>query len=575
MLSAPLKAAFWMLGVMGAALGLTLFPLMSLDGQPPLAAVVIMAVPFIFWAYLAAGLVAWRRRPYNGLGLLLVWAGLGVWLLGLEVASVPALHWASNLFPFLYAALIHLLLAFPAGRLNSSLERALAIGMYIVMVGLTGPRYLIGPTPQSSGWEYISPLSIAQAVIGHLLTLAVALVLIRRLLRAEPRQRRSLGIVYGYGMFSIVSMSLVTSIVEIGWPEQDVLNGAIQVTLLALMPGVILAAFLRGGFQHTAELEKLSAWLSEADASRLPIQDALANALGDPTLTVAYWSSELREWVNAQGHTVAPDAGRDARANHARHEIHLGGTPVAVIAYDATLLRDSPEVAQAASLAAIALERERLAAALRSSRQVVIESRKRLFGAADAERRRIGRDLHDGLQARLVLLGVQAQRIATAPAESVAGRATALRDHIDQAADELRAIVHDLAPPALVELGIVGAVEELVQAMPIPTRLDAAVPQRVGGIAETTAYLVVAEALTNVVKHSGATQCTVSLRRDGTHLHIAVTDNGHGQLDAQRATTGTGLTSIADRVAATGGTSGIEPQSQGGTALWARIPYGQ
>jgi signal transduction histidine kinase len=445
--------------------------------------------------------------------------------------------------------------------------------MYIVMVGLTGPRYVFGPTPQSSGWEYISPLSITQAVVGHLLTLAVAVVLARRWLRAEPRQRRSLGIVYGYGMFTILSMSLVTFIVGLWWPEQDALSGAIQVILVAFLPGVILTAFLRGGFQHTAELETLSAWLGESEASRTPIRDALAQTLGDPTLTVAYWSSELDAWVDAQGQTVTPG---DGRADRDRHEIHLGGEPVAAITYDATLLRDSPEVAQAASLVALALERERLAAELRASRQAVIESRERLFGAADAERRRIGRDLHDGLQARLVLLGVQAQRIATAPAESVAQRATQLRDHIDQAASELRAIVHDLAPPALVELGITGAVAELVQAMPIPTRLDAQVPARVGDTVETTAYLVVAEALTNVVKHSGATQCAVLLHADGASLSVTVTDNGRGRTDARRSAGspgGNGLASIADRVAAIGGTSGLEPQPQGGTALWARIPY--
>jgi signal transduction histidine kinase len=248
---------------------------------------------------------------------------------------------------------------------------------------------------------------------------------------------------------------------------------------------------------------------------------------------------------------------------------------VASIEYDSTLLRDRHEIERAASLVALALERERLSAELRASRQAVIESRERLVDAADAERRRISRDLHDGLQARLVFIGIEAQRIVTAQGADVAKRATALRDQIDQAADELRAIVHDLVPPGLVELGVAGAVEELVESMPIPTRLDAALSGRLGDSTETTAYLVVAEALTNVVKHSGATNCTVSLRADGGQLHIAVTDNGKGQAApiANMERTGMGLAGIADRIAAIGGVSGVEMQAEGGTTIWARIPY--
>ena len=107
--------------------------------------------------------------------------------------------------------------------------------------------------------------------------------------------------------------------------------------------------------------------------------------------------------------------------------------------------------------------------------------------------------------------------------------------------------------------------------MPIPTHLDAAVPGRVRDSAETAAYLVVAEALTNVVKHAGATRCAVSLHVDGAQLRIAVTDNGNGHIDARR---GTGLAGIADRVAALGGTSGVDMLPEGGTKVWALIPCG-
>jgi signal transduction histidine kinase len=150
-----------------------------------------------------------------------------------------------------------------------------------------------------------------------------------------------------------------------------------------------------------------------------------------------------------------------------------------------------------------------------------------------------------------------------------------LRDEADHAADELRAIVEALVPPALIELGLAGAVGELAESMPIPTRVDVAVPGRLADTTETTAYLVVAEALSNVVKHSRATFATVSLRTDGSWLHVTVTDNGMGitapATGSQHA--GTGLAGIADRVAAVGGTSAAQTPPEGGTKIWARIPY--
>ena len=171
-----------------------------------------------------------------------------------------------------------------------------------------------------------------------------------------------------------------------------------------------------------------------------------------------------------------------------------------------------------------------------------------------------------------MLIGIDAQRIATAPPTEVTARANALRDDADLAAAELRAIVENLVPPALIELGLDGAVEELIESMPIPTRLDAFVPERIEESAEMTAYLVVAEALSNVVKHSGATTCTVSLRADHAWLHVEVTDDGSGRVDPWA---GTGLAGITDRVAASGGRSGVTRGSRdqgGGTTIWAQVP---
>jgi signal transduction histidine kinase len=455
------------------------------------------------------------------------------------------------------------------------LDRLLVIGLYAMTIVLQPLRYLFIPsTAQSPGWNLSSALGMVQLATVTMLSLVAAAVLLARLARARPEHRPALGAVYGYGICAVIFVPLVAWAFKIHSFEEEAIRDSIQVISVGVMPVVVLIAFLFGGFRRTAELEALGAWLGEPEGTRTPIQVALATALGDPTLVVRYWSGELRGWVSAAGLIVS---GRSGETGHAHYEISLSGAPVASIDYDGNLLRDPHEIERAASLVALALERERLSAELRASRQAVIASRQRLVGAADAERRRISRDLHDGLQARLVFIGIEAQRIATAPAVEVGQRATALRGQIDQAAAELRAIVHELMPPALLQLGVTGAVEELVEAMPIPTRLEAALSVRIGKTAELTAYLVVAEALTNVVKHSGATRCTVSLHTDADsgQLHIRVADNGNGRAPRTMSTgrPGAGLAGIADRIAAVGGVSGLERKPEGGTALWAQIPY--
>ncbi|WP_084614791.1 sensor histidine kinase [Nakamurella lactea] len=564
----------WMLGGVGLLLGLVPYPMLSLAGLPPLAVAVVVGLPMVFWMYLVAGLIAWWRRPHNRVGALLIWTGLSMWLIAIGNTTVPAFQALLPIFSLLIvAAPAHLLLAFPTGRLGSRPARAVVVGLYVAAVGLQVPGYLFDPLTEP-GFLSVADLPALRVTAQHLQTAlldallaAVAVIVIVRLVRARPQERRSLGTVSAVGVLVVLFVPVSAWAATLWWPGQQLVLAAVQVTTLAVLPVVVLVAFLLGGFRRTAELEELGAWLGSSQTSRSPIRDVLATALDDATLEIVYWSVELSCWVSEDGMPVAQPAGQAGRA---RSVIELGGVPVAAIEYDGTVPRDPREVERAAGLVALALERERLSAELRASRQAVIESRERLFGAADAERRRISRGLHDGLQARLLLIGIDVRRIATAPAGEVPTRATALRDDADQAAAELRAFVQNLMPPALIELGVVGAVEELIESMPIPTRFEVTVPERIDHTAEMTAYLVVAEALANVVKHSGASACTVSLQAEDSRLQVSVTDNGNGQVDLQA---GTGLVGITDRVAASGGNTEITTGEEGGTTLWAQIPY--
>lgn len=570
----PVSGLLWALGGLGLILGVVPYPMMSFDGLPPLAVAVVAGLPVVFWIYFVTGLIAWRRRPHNRVGGLLIWTGLTMWLVALGNTTVPAFQaLLPTLSLLIVAAPAHLLLAFPTGRLGSKAISALVGGLYVATVALQIPLYLFDPSTQPSFLSVAdAPVLVAaarhvQTYVLDALLVTVAIVLVVRLVRTRPEDRRSLGAVSAVGVLIVLFVPVSAWVGAVWLHGEQVAIAAVQITSLAVLPVVVLAAFLLGGFRRTAGLEELGAWLGALPSSRGSIRDVLADALGDASLRIVYWSADPRGWVSEGGTVVMEPGGGVGRASS---EIQLGGMPVAAIEYDGTVPRDPREVGRAAGLVALALERERLSAELRASRQAVVESRERLVDAADAERRRISRGLHDGLQARLLLIGIDAQRIATAPAAEVAARATALRDDADHAAAELRAFVRNLVPPALIELGVAGAVEELVESMPIPTRVDVAVPERIDHTAEMTAYLVVAEALSNVVKHSRATACTVALRAEDGWLHVSVTDDGTGLVDARA---GTGLAGIADRVAAVGGSSDAVTGREGGTTLWARIPF--
>lgn len=570
----PVSGLLWALAGLGLVLGVLPYPMMSFDGLPPLAVVVVAGLPVVFGIYFVAGLIAWRRRPHNRVGGLLIWTGLTMWFVAIGNTTIAAFQaLLPTLSLMIVASASHLLLAFPTGRLTSAAVRALTVGLYVATVVLQVPLYLFDRSTQpgflavADAPAFVSAVRHVQTYVLDALLVTVAVVLIVRLVRSRPEDRRSLGAVSAVGVFVVLFVPMSAWLGSVWLHGQQMVIAAVQITSLAALPMVVLAAFLLGGFRRTAGLEELGAWLGALPSSRGSIRDVLADALGDPSLQVAYWSGDLRGWVSEGGAVVAEPG---VLAGRASTRIELGGAPVAAIEYDAAAPRDAREVERAAGLVALALERERLSAELKASRQAVVESRERLVGAADAERRRISRGLHDGVQARLLLIGIDAQRIATAPAGEVPARATALRDDADQAAAELRAFVRNLVPPALIELGVAGAVEELIESMPIPTRFDAALPERIDHTAEMTAYLVVAEALSNVVKHSRATACTVVLRAEDGWLHVSVTDDGTGQVDARA---GTGLSGIADRVAASGGVSDVIAGKEGGTTLWAKIPF--
>ena len=187
------------------------------------------------------------------------------------------------------------------------------------------------------------------------------------------------------------------------------------------------------------------------------------------------------------------------------------------------------------------------------------------------ELRRIERDLHDGVQARLtsaaIRLGLLEQALAGDPVPL--GLATDAREATEDALAELRAIVRTVSPPVLTERGLVGAVSQLAAQNPLRVRLDAdplpALPETVAN----AAYFVVAEALNNAARHSGGVSADVELRADDRRLAITVTDAGHGGVDRGR---GTGLGGLERRLAALDGELEISSPAGGPTTVRATLP---
>ncbi|MPY59959.1 sensor histidine kinase [Streptomyces spongiae] len=190
------------------------------------------------------------------------------------------------------------------------------------------------------------------------------------------------------------------------------------------------------------------------------------------------------------------------------------------------------------------------------------------------ELRRIERSLHDGTQNRLVtvtvLLGAARRQVARDPAgaDELLERA---QSAAEQALAELRTVSRSILPPVLADRGLAGALSGLAAECAVPCRTDVEAPERCAASVEATAYFVVAEALTNIAKHSGAGQAAVTVRSRGGRLNLRIEDDGRGGADEDG---GSGLTGIRRRVAAHDGTLRVTSPAGGPTTLEVDLPCG-
>jgi signal transduction histidine kinase len=565
----PLLAAFGMIAALIAGTEIV----MILEGPVRFAWIHVVTV-LLGLTYCLAGLVAWSRRPSNRTCALLTFTGLAWFGAALAAVDTPALIAVGEVVAVLPVALtLQLLFAFPSGVVSGRADRIAVAAAYVAALVLQMPAYLFRAHEAPYDVLLIADrpglahLGLAlQVLVGWAVVIVAIGSLRRRLRRAGPRQRRALRPFAVYAILAVLVIPVVGNLLPlvVGIGSHTILG--LQRIVLAGIPVAAVATMLRGGFARIGAIEELGAWLGTGEQADL--REALARTLGDPGLTLGF-RLEDGALVDGDGRPWSappPGAGRHL------HEVRADGRPVATISFDPTLVGDVEDVAAAGRLLLLWVERERLTAALWAGEAELRRSRARVIEAADDERQRIARDLHDGLASRLLLLAVRAdQMLADADRAAPARRRelATLRDELESSIGELRALVQGMMPAALLERGLPEAIDDLVDRVPILTRVECRGVGTLPTELARTAYFVVAEALANAVKHARAR--TVALRvvgEDGT-LTIAVADDGVG---GAREGLGVGLRAMAARVEASGGRLEATSPAGGGTRIVATLP---
>jgi signal transduction histidine kinase len=551
-----LAAAALVLGVASAALRVT--------GAGPGDSVEVVLGLLVGWSFVGAGLIASAQRPGNRIGPLMVGVGF-IWFLNwLAWAEDPAVAVAGYALAGAYlGGFAHLLLAFPSGRLGTGLSRAVVAGAYADAIAV---QALIAAA-QFNGRDRLAA-EIADVQLAAAVVLATLLVgeLARRWRAMTPAARRAGAPVLWAGAAAVVLLivTLVDDRFELG------LDPGVWWVFLAVLAAVPLS-FLAGLLRERLARAGVAELVVELGRGVAPgaLRDALARSLGDPTLTLAYWVPERQQYVDLDGNPVVVAAANGRAATLVERE----GRRIGALIHDASLRNDRALVDGVGAAAALALDNERLQAELRAHLGELAKSRARLVEAADAERRRIERNLHDGVQQRLVSVSM-ALGLASARANDPPASRTVLdeaREGLSVALEELRALSHGIHPGVLTERGLAVAVSELAWTASLPVTVAAELDGRLDEAVESAAYYVVAEALANVAKHAQATSAHVSIAHEEGCLVVTVADDGVGGADPSR---GSGLAGLADRVAVLGGSLRLDSPAGAGTSLRAEIPCG-
>ncbi len=534
--------------------------------------------------FILSGLVAWSARPDVRTGPLLLASGV-LWFVGSYAPTglmpVSVLGFAFE--RYYDVVLAFLVLTFPRVALRGPRAVVLAVlaGGYLVR---TAFRLLVGCSctgenpfalfTQDRLFEG-SQLVTSWVIVGA--ALAVLVLAGHRLRTSSAAAHRYLAPVVFSG--SIAALVAVYDAFELAWfiqtdgpvfdlgePGNEILAWSIFAAV-----GLVPLGFLIGALRRRAGQEAIARMAIDLDGGAHPdqLRASLRHALGDPTLEL-YLRDGDHGWLAASGDPV--ELPRQPETFSTVLEGDDG--PLAVVTHDPILREDPGLVAAAVAVLRLAIENERLGQVVRDQLDEVRASRARLIEAAEDERRRIVRDLHDGAQQRLIAVALSMQQAREAahridPEAPFAHRVDDAIAELLAAVDELRRLARGIHPAILTEEGLAPAVAGLARRSPVPVQVDVRLDGRLPSVVEATAYFIVAEALTNVTRHADAQSAVVCIGRNNGHLDVEVRDDGTGGADGSR---GSGLMGMADRLDALSGSLIVDSPVGGGTRLKAVIP---
>jgi signal transduction histidine kinase len=521
-------------------------------------------------AWLGAGLVAWARHPELRIGPLMAAVGIAwYWEQPWWTGAVP-MTLSYLLQNVSIAVALHAILAFPIGRLPGRLERTLVVAAYVTVLGGNLLQTLFSD-PVADGCtqcgrnlllidrapSVVDAVELVQSLVGIGIASVVVYVFVRRWQSASGPARAVMGPVAWAAIVGGIAVLVRTFWDAAGTAPQWVYwwsllaFGAIPVSFLI----GLLGARLRRGAMTGLMVE-----LAELPPPQR-VRDALARALGDPSLRLVFWVGG--RWVDLEGNPV--------EVGPVTTVLEYGGERFAAMEHDPFLYEDQELLEAVGAAARLAVENSRLQAQLKAQLAEVRASRARIVAAGDAERRRLERDLHDGAQQRL--LGIRlALRLARsrvghddAEVQELLGEADA---ELMTGLDELRALARGIHPAVLTDEGLAAALASLARRAPVPVTIQAS-EERLTPPVEAAAYFVASEALANVAKHARASNVTITVTRADGWVRLEVADDGVGGADAAN---GSGLSGLRDRVEALDGHLEVSSPAAAGTTLRAEFP---
>ena len=564
------------------------------DGEAPWAEAAARAL--MVGAPLGVGAYALRRPPFARFGVLLVAAGFAWFLTTLAGSDDPLVYSIGRVAGWLgEPLLVALMLTFPTGRLETRVDRLL-VGILAVLVAtlFLPTALLVDQYPVPVPWtscddacphNALMVASTEPAVIEdlirplrELLTIvvltAVTVRLALRLHAATRLRRRVLAPVLAVAClhYGVYAVALVLRRAGADSEALEVAAWGIALTF-PLTAFAFLVGLARWWVFIAVSTRRLAGQL-RAHPTPHDLRGALATAFDDPGLQVLYWIENGRgRWADEAGRRAEPPAPGSGRC---LTEVRDGDRLVAGIVHDEALRDDRAFIDSATSYALIALDNQRLTAQTTALLDEVRRSRARIQAAADEERRRIERDLHDGAQQRLVALRIKLELAAERAGEDDgdgdgAASLRALGADVDEALEEVRSLARGIYPAPLADRGLVEGLRAAAMSCALPATVLAAGVGRYPRAIESAAYFCCLEALQNAAKHAtGATAAVVDLSDDGD-LRFEVRDDGAG-FDPAVVDGGVGFTSMRDRLEAVGGEVAIESRPGHGTRVTARIP---